>query len=195
MYSIKFRSTRSFSSVSCGPDRSSFLDATDTFSWHGGNLNVALVTIVCSPRVSDNVEVLGSLATPTNSCDCMVNSCSAGLIVQNSCLILSKRRICSDANRSWTFFDGSFHVRNGLCLTRIYSKSLNNSSHTLALSGYMSVRVRSLQWQSMILSIIHRGSWVSSIAATACAIDKHLFRKAQKFPSFDEMVTFDGGNG
>lgn len=92
-------------SVSLWPNRAS-LDSTDALAFHDANSDVAMITPVWAPGVSNDVELSSILYTITYSCNSMIEICSTKWRTQyTTCIICEDNRVSFNSHSDWPLGD------------------------------------------------------------------------------------------
>jgi len=179
------------------------LDTTDTDgTFNSGDLDVTFVSPVGSPGVSDDVEVLSSIVTISDSGDGVIELGSASSRVDDSRSVTLEDTSCStNCDGSWSTSNGSLQLRGRFWLNGV--NAINESSGSSLQFGWASssLSVSSGVWDSFggmltgSFDVLHGFCLPSTTASSAVFVarDDLLFREIMKLSSvLDFQLRFNG---
>lgn len=145
---------------------------------------MALVAPSCAPGVSDDPVVLGTLGTPADNGDCVVNAgWAVRLSSKNTTSVHGENVVASgESDRNNTLLDSSLVCSSSLSNSRV---ALDVDTRVLwfALSIFALVWVLRLSVKLRFLEIVPSPEVPSTAASMGCwvAVDKLLLGEADKF--------------
>ena len=181
------------------PERD-LLDTADTNSVNGGNLDVSLVSPGGTPRVSDDVVVLGSIVSVSDGGDGVIKLGSARLGVEDSGLVeLEDGSVGLDGDGNWLSSDGGLELRDGSGsnVGVLGNTNLTLGGRVLAGSISSSVWIVRLELLSVGLGVVESVGLPSTIASIGggIAVNELLLSEGEEGSRLDEVVSLNGGGG
>lgn len=174
------------------------LDTADTNgSFFNTELDVTVVTPAGSPGVSDEVVFLTIFSSVSNSGDGVAGTGWAGFVVHDTGFITSEVGVSTvDRDRCWSSGNGGEKLRSRFWSDSVVGVNLNLTfaAAVMASSILSLVWVITLEFLWVFFTLGETIPGVTSIATVTGrdAVDKFLFRKAEKLTSLDLMASFNG---
>jgi len=91
------------------------LDSADTSSFDGGDLDISHITPASGPGVSDDVVLLSTLGSVTDSSNSVIKVGSAlGGVHDTAVILLEDHLVSLNSDRDDTIIDGGLELRNAV---------------------------------------------------------------------------------
>jgi len=182
------------------------LDTADTDgTFDSSDLNVTFISPVGSPGVSDNVEILGSVITVSDSGDSVIELGSAGSRVDDSgSVTLEDTGSSADGDGGWSTSNSSLKLGSGFWGNSV--NFINESSGVTLDLGWASssLSISSSVWKllgqmlTVGSNVLHGFGLPSTTASSAVGVtgDNLLLGEIVKWSfMLDSQLRFNGGSG
>lgn len=178
------------------------MDTADTGTFDGGDLDVSIKSPGSTPGVSDNVVVLSSLGSVTNSGDGVIEGGTAsGGVEDTGGVSLEDGSIGLNGDGGWSLSDGSLKLLDGSGLDVSIGGDLSWGGLLVSAGSVSSsVGIVGLVLGEVGLQVVEGVGLPSTVATVGggVAVNKLLLGEALELSGLDEMVSLnsaDGGEG
>jgi hypothetical protein len=148
------------------------LDSADTSSFDGGDLDISHITPASGPGVSDDVVLLSTLGSVTDSSNSVIKVGSAlGGVHDTAVILLEDHLVSLNSDRDDTIIDGGLELRNAVWWNGFVAHNLNLFkgcvilASLVGLGGTWYIDVSWLELLSIFLDVLEGFSLPSALAA------------------------------
>jgi len=175
------------------------LDTADTKSFDSSDIDVTTLTPASTPGVSNDVVILGSIITPSDGGDGVIELSSALWVVHDSGLVTLERiSVSFNSHGGWSLGNGSLKLGWRLWSNSRVRCNFDSTSDALVLASSVDtfIWIIGLNGLGVGFIVVESKSLETSLATMGnfIAVDELLLGEAEKISTLDELMSFSSGS-